>query len=162
MTKVFWVLHAIPRAMALGYPAGRKDLLCGKIFGSRNKWSEELWWGTCNDFCFTNMGEVILPLPSRFLFCTPKQTVSSAQQNPWKQKILKQPLSSRKQSWKVWLWWCVTWQISWKQHLGPMSSKIPELEILLSPQQAKHEQWKNPAFPASTQLLSSVSIPSHN
>lgn len=43
-----------------------------------------------------------------------------------------------------------------------MSSKIPELEILLSPQQAKHEQWKNPAFPASTQLLSSVSIPSHN
>lgn len=42
--------------------------------------------GSCNSFCFTNMGEVILPLPSSFLFCTPKQMVSSAQQNPWKQK----------------------------------------------------------------------------
>lgn len=80
--KMLQVLHTMPRAMAFGNPAGRKGLLCGKILGGRNKWSEELWWGSCNSFCFTNMGEAILPLPSSFLFCTPKQMVSSAQQSP--------------------------------------------------------------------------------
>lgn len=70
--------------MAFGNPAGKKDLLCGTILGGRNKWNEELLWGSCNCFWFIRMGEV--PLPSSFLFCTPKLTVSSAELNLRKQK----------------------------------------------------------------------------
>lgn len=120
--------------MAFGNPAGRKGLLCGKILGGRNKWSEELWWGSCNSFWFTNMGEVILPLPSSFLFCTPKQMVSSAQQSPWKLKENTETAPEQQETVMGGvIWQCVTWQISRKQHLWPMSSEIPQLEISCCP-----------------------------